>query len=51
MNNGMDATFFTQSLVVYRLKSVGALEMKFIAPMPEQIATTTMHFLKVNGKA
>ena len=36
--------------VVYRLKSVGALEMKFVAPMPEQIATTTLHFLKVQGE-
>ncbi len=33
--------------IVYRLKSVGALEMKLVAPIPEQIATTTMHFLKV----
>ena len=27
--------------VVYDLKSVGALEMKFVAPIPEQIGTTT----------
>ncbi len=37
-------------LVVYDLKSVGALEMKFVAPISEQIATTTMHFLKVPGE-
>ena len=34
------------SLIVYDLKSVGTLEIKFVAPIPEQIATTTMHFLK-----
>ncbi len=33
-------------LIVYDLKSVGALEKKFVSPIPEQIATTTMHFLK-----
>ncbi len=27
--------------IVYRLKSVQALEMKFVAPIPEQIATTS----------
>ncbi len=37
-------------LVVYDLKSVGALEIKFVAPTPEQIATTTMHFLKDPGE-
>ncbi len=36
--------------LVYDLKSVGALEIKFVAPIPEQIATTTMHFLKVPGE-
>ncbi len=36
--------------IVYDLKSVGALEIKFIAPIPEQIATTTMHFPKVLGE-
>ena len=30
--------------VVYDLKSVGALEIEFIAPIPEQIATTTHLF-------
>ncbi len=29
--------------IVYRLKSVGALKMKFVAPMPEQSNTPTMH--------
>ncbi len=33
--------------IVYRLKSVGALKMKFVAPMPEQINTPTMHFSEV----
>ncbi len=36
--------------IVYRLKSVEAIKMKFVAPMPEQIATTTIHFPKVSGK-
>ncbi len=36
--------------IVYDLKSVGALEIEFVAPIPEQIATTTMHFLKVPGE-
>ncbi len=38
------------TIVAYRLKSVEAIKMKFVAPMPEQIATTTVHFLKVSGK-
>ncbi len=37
-------------VLVYRLKSVEAIKMKFVAPMPEQISTTTIHFLKVSGK-
>ncbi len=32
-------------IVVYRLKSVETIKMKFVAPMPEQIATPTIHFL------
>ncbi len=32
---------------VYDLKSVGPLEIKLVAPMPEQIKTTTMHFYGV----
>ena len=35
-------------LLVYDLKSVGVLEIEFVAPNPEQIATTTMHFSKVS---
>ncbi len=30
------------AIVVYRLKSVEAIKMKFVAPMPEQISTTTI---------
>ncbi len=37
--------------IVYRLKSIGALEIEFAAPIPEQITTTTMHFSKVSGGA
>ncbi len=36
--------------LVYRLKSVEALEIDFVAPIPEQIATTTMHFFKASGE-
>ena len=32
------------AVIVYRLKSVGALKTKFVAPMPEQIMTPTIHF-------
>ena len=38
---------WAEVLVVYRLKSVGALEFEFVAPIPEQIATTTVYFSKV----
>ena len=37
-------------LVVSRLKSVEAIKLEFVAPMPEQIATTTMKFLQVTEK-
>ncbi len=37
--------------IVYRLKYVGALEIEFVAPILEQIATTTMHFFNVSGGA
>ncbi len=30
--------------VVYDLKFVGPLEFELVAPMPEQLKTTTMHF-------
>ena len=30
--------------IVYDLNSVGPLEFKFVAPMPEQLKTTAMHF-------
>ena len=33
---------------VGRLKSVGGLETEFVAPIPEQIATTTMHFSDIS---
>ncbi len=35
--------------VVYDLKSVGALKIEFIAPIPEQTGTPTMHFSNVSG--
>ncbi len=43
---GMGVSIVYVTPIVYRLKSGGALEMKFVASVPEQIATTTMHFLK-----
>ncbi len=36
--------------VVIDVKSVGVLKMKFVAPMPEQFAITTMQALKVPGE-
>ncbi len=35
-NRGFIHNYTSIRQVVYRLKSVGALEMKFVAPMPEQ---------------
>ncbi len=35
--------------LVYDLKSVGALKIEFVAPIPEQISTYTMHFSNVSG--
>ena len=35
--------------IVSRLKSVEAIKLEFVAPMPEQISTATMQFLKVSG--
>ena len=37
------------NMLVSRLKYVEALTLKFVAPMPEQIATTTMQLFKVPG--
>ncbi len=42
--------------IVYDLKldyltSVWALEIEFVAPIPEQISTTTTHFSKIWGGA
>ena len=35
--------------VVYDLKSVGALEIEFVAPIPEQIATTHHYHAFLQG--
>ncbi len=43
--SGFSSNLVWPLVVVYRLKSVEAIKMKFVAPMPEQIATTTIHFL------
>ena len=46
-----DAVYISQRCyLVYQLKSVKALEIEFVAPIPEQIATTTMHLSKVSGE-
>ncbi len=36
--------------LVYVLKFVGPLEFKLVAPMPEQLKTTTMHFYEASKK-
>ena len=36
-------------ILVYDLKFVGALKIEFIAPIPEQTGTPTMHFSNVSG--
>ena len=50
---------YTESLFIFtifqflrnsRLKSVEAIKLEFVVPMPEQIATNTMQFFKVSGK-
>ncbi len=38
-----------RQLLVYDLKSVGALKIEFDAPIPEQTGTPTMHFSNVSG--
>ncbi len=35
--------------IVYDLKSVGALKIESVAPIPEQSSTSTVHFSKVSG--
>ncbi len=37
-------------LIVYDLKFVGPLEFELVAPMPEQLKTTTMHFYEAPRK-
>ncbi len=37
-------------ILVYDLKSVGPLEFKLVAPMPEQLETTANHFYEVSRK-
>ncbi len=36
--------------IVYYLKFVGPLEFKLVAPIPEQLKTTTMHFYEAFRK-
>ncbi len=44
------ARILQKALLVSRLKSVEAMKLEFVAPMPEKIATSTMQFLKVPEK-
>ncbi len=44
------AIIFLPWAIVYDLKSVGPLEFKLVAPMPEQLETTTMNFYEVSKK-
>ncbi len=39
-----------EGFIVYDLKFVGPLEFGFVAPMPEQLKTTTMHFYEAPRK-
>ncbi len=43
--------FLALAEIVSRLKSVEAIKLQFVAPMPEQIVTTTMQILEVQWKA
>ncbi len=43
-------SFFSCAIyLVYDLKFVGALKIEFVAPIPEQTGTPTMHFSNVSG--
>ncbi len=46
----MYTTFTNSGLIVYDLKSVGPLKFKLVAPMPEQLKTTEIHFYEVSRK-
>ena len=37
------------ALIFYELKSVGSLEIEFVAPIPEQLKTITMHLCEGNS--
>ncbi len=39
-----------EPVLISDLKSVGLLEIKLVAPMPEQLKTTAMHFYEVSRK-
>ncbi len=41
----------SQAIVGYDLKSVGPLEFKLVAPMPEQPKTSATHFYEVSRKS
>ncbi len=40
----------SEQSLVYDLKFVGPLEFELVAPMPEQLKTTTMHFYEAHRK-
>ena len=37
------------NMIVYDLKFVGPIEFKFVAPIPKQIKTTTMHLYEASN--
>ncbi len=39
-----------KGIIVYDLKFVGPLEFELVAPMPEQLKTTTIHFYEAPRK-
>ncbi len=40
---------YRKIILVYHLKSVGFIKIEFVASIPQQIGTSTMHFSNVSG--
>ncbi len=43
-------SIYATNVLVYDLKSVGPLEFKLVAPMPEQLKTNSLQFYDVSRK-
>ena len=41
---------FYKTVIVYDLKSVGSLKIEFVAPIPEQLKTITIHLFEDSGE-